>query len=342
MARIFKRDRLAVSVNCEGENILLGIPPRLNSTGECQTKKIKEMLISYGLKNEIKGLVFDTTATNTGKDKGVCTRINEYLEQPVLHLACRHHVHECDIKNVSKLFRPTCGPDNPLFKAFLMECPNIELDQSKLCKFQYGKDSFVISKLLKAEHLPRGDYLELAQLVKYYLSLNDDKLKIKQSGAVYHARFMGQAIYYLKLKILSKLTNVISAAIEREVDAMSEFIALFYAKWFLTSSLTACSPRLDLEAIWDMKRYRTYKSDIAQKCVTSMANHPWYLHPNLIPFSLLDAGVSDDEKREIADKLLEIDPNVEVNPMRKLFFQTCLKVKEPDPVHLPSWHLVQS
>ena len=98
---------------------------------------------------------------------------------------------------------------------------------------------------------------------------------------------------------------------------MSEFIALFYAKWFLISSLTACSPRLDLETIWDMKRYKTYKPDIAQKCLTSMANHPWYLHPNLIPFNLLDAGVSDDEKREIANKLLEIDPNVKVNPKYK-------------------------
>lgn len=163
------------------------------------------------------------------------------------------------------------------------------------------------------DQLPRGDYIELAELVKFYLSPDDVELKIRQPGPVHHARFMAQAIYYLKLKILSQLTNILStAATKKEVDAMSEFIALYYAKWFLTSSLTACSPRLDLEAIWDMKRYKTFRPDIAQKCLTSMANHPWYLHPTLIPFSLLDAGVPDDEKRDIADKIFDIDPNTDV------------------------------
>lgn len=317
------RDRLAVSVNCEGEDTLLGIPPCINSTGECQTEKIIEVLESYGLKNEIKGLVFDTTASNTGKEKGVCNRLNEYLEGPVLHLACRHHIYECHIKNVSKIFRPTSGPDHPLFKTLLSEFPNIEFDQSKLCKFQYGQNDEldkaakealdVVSRLLTEDQLPRGDYIELAELVKFYLSPDDVELKIRQPGPVHHARFMAQAIYYLKLKILSQLTNILStAATKKEVDAMSEFIALYYAKWFLTSSLTACSPRLDLEAIWDMKRYKTFRPDIAQKCLTSMANHPWYLHPTLIPFSLLDAGVPDDEKRDIADKIFDIDPNTDV------------------------------
>lgn len=312
------RDRIAVSVNCEGEDTLLGIPPSINSTGECQTEVIIDVLESYGLKNEIKGLVFDTTPSNTGKEKGVCTRLNEYLERPVLHLACRHHVYECHIKNVSKIFRPSCGPEHPLFKKLLEEFPNIEFDQSKLCKFEYGQNSQldkaakesldVCSRLLAEDQLPRGDYIELAELVKFYLSPDDLELQIRQPGPVHHARFMGQSIYFLKLKILSRLTNIQStAAIKKEVDSMSEFVTLYYAKWFLRSSLTACSPRLDLEAIWDMKNYKTCRPDIAEKCLTSMANHPWYLHPTVIPFSLLDAGVPDDEKREIADKILDLD-----------------------------------
>ena len=310
------RDRIAVSVNCEGENMLLGIPPCVNSTGESQTDVIVEILESYGLKDEIKGIVFDTTASNTGKDKGVCKRINEYLQRPMLHLACRHHVYECHIKNVSKMFRPTSGPEHPLFKKLLDEFPNIVVDQSKLCKFEYGQNSqldeaakeslSVCSRILGEEKLPRGDYIELAELVKFYLSPNDDELQIRQPGAVHHARFMSQSIYYLKLKILSQHTNIhTSATNKKEIDSMAEFIALYYAKWFLTSSLTVCSPRLDLEAIRDMKIYKTCKPDIAEKCLTSMTNHSWYLHPNLIPLSLLDAGVPEDEKKEIANKIFD-------------------------------------
>ena len=55
-------------------------------------------------------------ATNTVKEKGVCNRLNEYLERPVLYLAFRHHVYERHIVNVSKIYRETCGPEYPLFK----------------------------------------------------------------------------------------------------------------------------------------------------------------------------------------------------------------------------------
>lgn len=40
-------------------------------------------------KKTIKDLVFDTKATNPGKENGVCNRLNEYLDIPVLYLSCR-------------------------------------------------------------------------------------------------------------------------------------------------------------------------------------------------------------------------------------------------------------
>lgn len=61
---------------------------------------------------------------------------------------------------------------------------------------------------------------------------------------------------------------------------------------------------MDLEAICDMNNYKACKPDMAEKCLTSMSNHSWYLYPNLIPLSLLDAGVPEDEKKEIAEKIL--------------------------------------
>ena len=81
-----------VSLCCIEENTILGIPPCLQATGECQTEVIIQLLELYELKDDIKGLVFDTTAVNVGREKGVCTRINEYLGRPILHLACSHHV----------------------------------------------------------------------------------------------------------------------------------------------------------------------------------------------------------------------------------------------------------
>lgn len=49
--------------------MLLGIPPCVNSTKECKTYAILEVLDYYGLKNTIKGLVFDTIASNIERKK---------------------------------------------------------------------------------------------------------------------------------------------------------------------------------------------------------------------------------------------------------------------------------
>ena len=112
----------------------------------------------------------------------------------------------------------------------------------------------------------------------------------------------------MKLQILCQLTDIAStASTRREVEAISEFVALYYAKWFLTSSLTVNTPRHDPEAIWEMKSYKESRPKVAAKCLASIANHTWYLHPTLIPFSLLDPGVTEQEKTEIADRILDID-----------------------------------
>lgn len=174
-------ERLAVSVKIDDEDHLLGIPVCLNSTGECQTAKIIELLELYDIKDSISGLVFDTTSVNTGVHSGVNTRLNQYLERDVLHLACRHHQLECYVKNVSKIYRVTSGPDNPLFKRFKEELSTQDLDHSQLVKFVYGESEIldkaakksleVMERLLTEKNLPRGDYFELAELVKFYLKL---------------------------------------------------------------------------------------------------------------------------------------------------------------------------
>jgi len=48
----------------------------------------------WNLLSQIKGLVFDPTASNTGLHKGACVRIEEALETEMVWIACRHHVME--------------------------------------------------------------------------------------------------------------------------------------------------------------------------------------------------------------------------------------------------------
>ena len=94
----------------------------------------------------------------------------------------------------------------------------------------------IISYLLKEGKTPRGYYKELAELVQFYLDHNFHSITFKKPGAVHHERFMAQSIYYMKIKFLCSITRIASnVKTRKEIDAMSKFVALFYAKWFLTS-----------------------------------------------------------------------------------------------------------
>ena len=174
--------------------------------------------------------------------------------------------------------------EQTLFKKLAEQFSNIQIDVSKLCKYKYGdnedldrmaKESLkVITKVLTVGEIPRGDYQELAMLIKFYLSPEDFDLKLKQPGALHHARFMSQSTYYMKLKILSNLTNIqTTAKLKEEVNMMSEFISLYYGKWFLRSSIATSAPRADLDAIYEMKHYQKHHPELAAKCLKIMANH---------------------------------------------------------------------
>ena len=46
-------------------------------------------------------MVFDTTASNTGRHKGSASAIEATLGSAILWLACHHHVYEIHVKHVS-------------------------------------------------------------------------------------------------------------------------------------------------------------------------------------------------------------------------------------------------
>lgn len=66
LTRTEKVDRAAVLVTSEDHEILLGVPIVCSSTGTAQADACLNLLKEHGLEENIRGLVFDTTASNTG------------------------------------------------------------------------------------------------------------------------------------------------------------------------------------------------------------------------------------------------------------------------------------
>ena len=141
-----KKDRIAISVRIDNQTELLGIPGTDSGTGEAQVELMQPLLEQYNLMDKIKFMCFDTTASNTGQHSGVCTRIVRLIQNPILHLGCRHHVNERHVVHFWKNYpgSKTTGPDNQLFKKLKTQWNHIDTGlETKLNKLVIHPGSFL-------------------------------------------------------------------------------------------------------------------------------------------------------------------------------------------------------
>lgn len=74
-------DRIAVVITDDGEEILLGVPKIGSGTGKEQAEACLSTLNDWGLQNRVRGLVFDTTACNTGLRNVPAPLLRMYLSK---------------------------------------------------------------------------------------------------------------------------------------------------------------------------------------------------------------------------------------------------------------------
>ena len=86
-------------VTAEPNRKLLGAPETKNGTGAAEADVVIDLLKSWNVKG-ICGMVFDTTSSNSGAETGACKCLEDWLEYPVMWLACRHHMYELHLKRI--------------------------------------------------------------------------------------------------------------------------------------------------------------------------------------------------------------------------------------------------
>ena len=150
---------------------LLGIPKMERSTGEHQSAACLGALNYWHLRAQVHGLVFDTTASNTGLHHGACTLIEEDLGRELLHIAGRHHVYQVILSSVFKaIFGPTGGPETGLFKRFKNDWPKINQEEfgtppGDICP-DCLRDELIeyFLNAIQSQPQTRADYAELQHL----------------------------------------------------------------------------------------------------------------------------------------------------------------------------------
>ncbi|CAH1111109.1 unnamed protein product [Psylliodes chrysocephalus] len=151
----------------------------------------------FGLSDNIIGISFDTTSSNTGLIQWACTRIERKLGRILLWLACPHHTQALILKGVFEkcCSIPSSGPDIQIFRKFQNIWASLDkksyttmLDEKRpvqgLIETQRVKMINCLQNVIKDASHPREDYKELLQLSLLYLEELDP---YADSADSYHA-----------------------------------------------------------------------------------------------------------------------------------------------------------
>lgn len=257
-------DRLAVIITQQTGAQLIGIPKIQRGTGLAMAEAIFDLLVNWNIAENIVGMSFDTTSTNSGMQNGACVILERLLGRRLLWLACNHHVFEIMLRTAfDSKFGQSSASTVPMFDRFSSEWKNIDKT-----KFTPGiadpiiKDSLedVADDLIKfckaklKQKFVRADYKELLQLTLIFLGSNakddessdesdgdgNDNITFRAPGATSHARWMAKAIYVLKI-CLFRSEFALSSHQSDSIRDLAIFIVRIYVKtWTLCSVLFQC------------------------------------------------------------------------------------------------------
>jgi hypothetical protein len=304
-------DRIVVVVTGDGVEKLLAVPKIGKGTGQEQAGACLKILNDWKLVDNIQGMMFDTTASNTGIRQGACVLIEEALGRELVNIGCRHHVVEVVLSSIFiVLFGATGGPAVGLFKRFQSKWPYIQQTDYTPAddKFFDGEMEILRQEMVAyyndaiSHQQPREDYLELLQLCLVFLKKDPLRTssKFKAPGAMHHARWMMKAIYALKMVLFADQLTLT----KREKSGLTElalFVSLIYARFWHEAPLASRAPRNDAQMLSLLQKYPNRV--IGDAAFMAFSRHLWFFSEHLVGLAFFDSRVDSDTKRAMAANL---------------------------------------
>lgn len=226
-------EKMVVAVSCGKSTKLLDVRELPDGKGKSKATAMVEILNDWDISSNVKFMCFDTTSTNTGKNKGACKVLQKMLEEDLIPLACRHHILELVIGAVfhEMLEEVTQSPKIELFEKFSKRFHELNKNdfESGISEpgvaviFYHEKDNLIrfINEqitVLKKTNGGRGDYIEFLELGLLFLgetvSLHSNrKISIHKPSGYNRARWMAIVNYCLKMFLFRNQLNELEGSL---------------------------------------------------------------------------------------------------------------------------------
>ena len=298
------------------EGKLLAVSKLTSSSGEAQFEAVREQVLLWDVRDNIRSVTCDTTSSNTGVHKGCCTRIEQWLGRPVMWYGCRHHVPELMAKAAwYTLFEEDLQPTVGFFDQIKASWSQIDQDKSiktlegdlynKEVALHYYRE--VLQKRSRqGKFYLRDDYKELVETSMVLLGEAPPNFSWKKPGAAHKARFCSFGIYINKAVAFSEQLDLDKEVVEPLIR-VATFIATLYVPYFISAS-TGCDAAVnDLEMFKKLNIFSNTESDLAESALAVLCRHTWYLQEETVPFALFSKKLTIDEKSRLAAKLLTFE-----------------------------------
>lgn len=209
-------------------------------------------------------------------------------------IACRHHIMEIMLSDVlCCLFGSTEGPQTQLFKRFQKQWPSI--NQSHFAAASNDLFHNPVLSNLRREMLdylpraletqqPRDDYQEILHLSLLFLGAQYPGKAIRAPGPTHHARWMGKAIYALKLFLFRTQFQMTARQLSNVTD-LALFVSLVYVRYWNEAPVGIRAPYNDVELLSVLTIYPN--KPVADKAHAAISRHLWFLSEHLVAFAFL-------------------------------------------------------
>ena len=298
-------DRLPVLVSGGGVAKLLAVPKLPSGRAQDCAQAVLTALEDWELEERVRGLCFDTTAVNSGLVNGACTLIEQKLDRPVLHLACRHHVYELVLeKAFSTCLGVSSGPDIQLFKRFKGEWELI--DRTTPEPFTADdvpeRDELLVNfRRFLDQAQPRDDYRELLELCVIALGgVPKHGIRFSRPGALHRARWMAKGIYAVKIFLFRRQFRL-TVSEAQGIRRCALFVVRTYAAAWFRTPLAAAAPALDLAFVNALRAYPD--RELSKATLPVFGRHLWYLSERLVALALFDPDLPLGVKRDMVQAI---------------------------------------
>ena len=266
-------ERLAVSgtsldpnvvegLGCEDDE-LLGVIEAESGKDRDQAIEIYNLVLSYGLEDEVIGVCTDTTCSNMGKYNGAITLLEQNFGRSLLWLMCRRHSSETHISHAMEVLTgvktkgPRCAVYVKLQKLWLKVHESVKkLDNLVLFDWKKHRGTVLgkmaedslqyCTRVLATKVFMQCDYKKIAEKNVVYLGGKVDNFTPAQPMACHEARFAADSLYLLMLQMTSKILDVLSVDEQKWIESAADIVAAIHAPHFLKSTVIVKAAKMIL------------------------------------------------------------------------------------------------